>query len=250
MTKENQTIPWGLPLSWPDNELKKLGLNEESYLTILGSGDVGFLTNQQQKYGAYTTGIDISSEMYQFAQQDHGEKLFAVWDDLTALPNYLTRMGESIRSDITSSKDPDFYICSSLLVNFVEPADRQKFAAALTYALKTNDILVIIDHLQKDTGPFGNENIHQEYQNRYSEAQAIGKLYGDTWTNHPPRWIHHFSVEELETLFPNSFYNYVDIRTVPYTGDSGKTTNAIQLILEMQNCFSKEEIENYYGVAL
>ncbi len=254
MAKENQSapIPWGLPLAWPDKKLRELGLSENSYLTILGCGDSEFLIEQQKRYSTYTVGIDISDDIRQLAGRkgDNDSRLFAYWEDLTLLPNHLTRTGHTIREDIKISDEPAFYVCSSLLVNLVEPSDRHKLAAALTYSLDSRDILVILEHLRKDSGPYSEQVVQEEYKMRYEEANAQGRPYGDTWTQHPPRWVHHFTFTELEELFPYKFYSYLDKAVIPYTGDSGKTTNACQLILEMRDLLSVEEIEQYYGVKL
>ena len=122
-----------------------------------------------------------------------------VTQDLTHIPNRFT--------ELTNNNEGipffDAVIANNLFCNLTKRfIDPYIVAASIMYSLKPGGYVFVLDHLLNSVPPYGSEAVHDEYQRRYTEALAQGRLFGDVWTPDPPRWVHHFSIEKLAELFP------------------------------------------------
>lgn len=241
--KERQ-VPWGIYMPAPVEDIKRIVqpiIDDYTVLVNLGCGpDLYECFRLREKLGCTVIACDKSRKFASHARitSEYSEwtGVYPVVGDITRPDlwhNYLYFSGKDACNGDWAKGDDDIILANNIFVNLTRlPQDPEKVAALITFALKDFGWVFFIDHLRKDQGPYGDKTTHQEYKRRYQEALEQHRRQGDIWTSCPPRWVHHYSWEELGYLFPEKWYKRVINRTIPYTGDSGKVTNAVYLALQ------------------
>ncbi len=228
-------IPWGMSVPPPIEDIKQLANPQRLDSVIdLGSGDPNIALILALKLGCLVVACDNSPEQFVHVQLiglDFPElPIYYYFSDLTSPYNPLLFLGRLSRLFGQTQGEENIVLANNLFVNLTDkPRDTSIVAASIAYALQTNGWIFFLDHLRKDQGPFGTSETQALYRKRYAQAQLAGRPSGDVWTSSPPRWVHHFTWDEIKYFFPPEWYDWRITRTVPYTGDSGRTTNSCYL---------------------